>query len=136
MIDTEPRQWTPAEVRSLERLAPTHTAAEIADRLGRTANAVHQQAYLRKIRLQKSGDRDYRTKYSDALVEQCRALHDAGVQPKEISERTGVPLASVKAFVYYLQRADASLSLLAADDQLPPLNVDVEAPVAPDGGAR
>lgn len=131
-----PGPWNPAEVRALQRLAPTHTAAEIADRIGRSVNAVYQQAYLRNIKLQKAGDRDYRTKYSDALVEECRELHDAGVPPSEISARTGVPLGSVKAFVYYQQRADASLTLLENDDGLPDLNVDVEPPRAPEASRR
>jgi hypothetical protein len=106
--------WSEAERRRLRRLAATYTAAQIADQLGRTVNAVRQQAYLHGIALQKAGDADYRTKYPDALVERARVLHEAGEKPRAIAELIGVPVGSVKSFVYYQGRLEASRSLVAA----------------------
>lgn len=96
----------------MRRLAPTSTAKEIAPALDRTPSAVHQRAYLLKVPLQKAGDRDYRTKYPDAAVERTRALHEEGLTPTEISRQTGVPIGSVKSFVYYQGRHNASLAIL------------------------
>ena len=106
------RRWLPDDDRTLRRLSPTRTAKQIARALGRTSNAVHQRAHLLHIPLQKAGDRDYRTKYPDTVVERARALHEAGLTPSEITRATGVPIGSVKSFIYYRGRHAASLALL------------------------
>lgn len=49
------RAWSEAERRTIRRLAKSHTAKAIADRLGRTPAAVHQQAYRLGVRLKKRG---------------------------------------------------------------------------------
>jgi hypothetical protein len=104
------RTWSRREDRTIRRLAATHTAKQLAELLpGRTVNAIHQRAYRLKVRLQKAGDRDYRTKDSDALVERVRQLHEQGKAPSAISRETGVPIGSVKSFAYYRARAQASL---------------------------
>lgn len=107
------KPWSRFEDGRIRRLAATHTAKQLAALLpGRTVNAIHQRAYLLKVRLQKAGDRDYRTKYPDALVERVRQLHEQGKAPSAIARETGVPLGSVKSFVYYRGRAQASLVLI------------------------
>lgn len=106
------RTWTPAEDALLRRRAPTSTAKQLARSLGRTPNAVHQRAYRLRVRLQKAGDLDYRTKYPDRDVEQARALHESGMPPSEIARKTGIPIGSIKSFVYYRGRAAASLVLV------------------------
>lgn len=111
------KRWTRADKRTLRRLAPTHTAEQIAAVVGRTVNAVRQQAHLLGIQLQKFGDQNHSTKYSDALVERIRQMHDDGMAPKAIARETGVPLGSVKSFVYYRLRPTASLTLLATAQQ-------------------
>lgn len=106
------KPWTYAEQAELRRLAPTHTAEQIGALLHRTSHAVHQQAYKLKGRLQKAGDQNHGTKYSDALVEQIRTMHELGTKPAAIARETGVPIGNVKAFVYYRNRSSASLALL------------------------
>lgn len=99
--------WTPTEDRELRRMAAEFKAAEIAKALGRTPAATRQRAYKLKVRLEKDGERRHLAKYSDAVVERCRELHDAGKGPAAIARETGVPVGSVKAFVYYRQRTAA-----------------------------
>lgn len=113
MPDPTPiRPWTPSEDAVIRREGGGKTAAQIGLMLGRTTNAVHQRAYRLKVSLQKCGDADYRTKYSDAVVEQARRLHEEGIGPAEISQRLGVPYASIKQFMYYAGRFEASVSLV------------------------
>lgn len=108
------RFWTYDERACLKRLAPTHKAEDIAKLLGRTPHAVREQATLMKVPLRQRGELRHGTKYPDALVERIRAMHEAGAKPAQISRQTGVPLSSVKSFVYYPNRAEASLALLNA----------------------
>lgn len=105
-------RWTPTEDRYIRRAAPYRTARQMARVLGRTVNAVHQRAYLLKVPLQKAGDRDYRTKYSDVVVEAARTMHEAGAGPKAIARDLGVPEGSVRSFIYYRGRCAASMLLL------------------------
>lgn len=100
-------RWTHSQDRELRRLAQHLPAADIASAIGRTVHAVRQRAYLLKVRLEKDGERRHGAKYPDATVERCRELHDAGKAPAEIARETGVPLGSVKAFVYYRVRTHA-----------------------------
>lgn len=104
--------WTFAEKKQLRQMAPTHNAAQIGKVLGRTTHAVRQQAHLQKVRLQKAGDRNARTKYSDSLVEAIRSMHEGGKGPTQIARETGVPIGNVKAFVYFSNRASSSRVLL------------------------
>jgi DNA-directed RNA polymerase specialized sigma24 family protein len=105
MPDPTPiRLWTPEEDRVIRREGGGKTAQQLALMLGRTKNAVHQRAYLLRVSLQKYGDADYRTKYSDEVVEQARQMHDCGLGPAEIARRLRVPLVSVRSFVYYQGR--------------------------------
>lgn len=106
------KRWATADDRAIAKLAATHTAKQLAKVLGRSVHAVHQRAYRKRVRLQKAGDADFRTKYSDAVVEQARKLHEAGVGPRAIARRIGVPEGSVRSFVYYRGRAHASLVLV------------------------
>lgn len=106
------RPWTSTEDRTIRRLGSTRTAKQLAQMLRRTPCAVHQRAYRLRVRLQKDGDRDFRTKYSDCLVESIRALHEAGLGPRVIASRVHVPEGSVRSFCYYRGRLNASLSLL------------------------
>lgn len=76
---------------------------------------MRQQAHLLRIQLQKAGDFNHGTKYPDALVERIRAMHEGeGKGPTAIARETGVPIGNVKAFIYYANRASASLVLLDA----------------------
>jgi hypothetical protein len=106
------QRWSTHERRLLRRRAPHATALEIAAELGRTVHAVRQRAHLDGVPLQKAGDRDYRTKYSDQVVERARALHEAGAPPKRIARELAVPIGSIKSFVYYRARLPASITLL------------------------
>lgn len=110
--------WTPKEDRALQRMADRFTAKQIARAIGRTPAAVHQRAYLKRVKLQKAGDRDFRTKYSDALVERVRQLHEQGKAPSAIARETGVPVGSVKSFAYYRGRSSASLILLDSRERV------------------
>lgn len=77
---------------------------DLAAELGRTVHAVRQRAFLLGVSLMKYGDADFRTKYSDAQVEACRVMHESGSGPAAIARATGIPLASVRSFVYYAGR--------------------------------
>lgn len=106
-------RWKPQEDRAIARMAERFTAKQIAQVLGRTPAAVHQRACIKRVKLQKAGDRDYRTKYPDTTVERARQLHDAGYGPRAIAQLLGVPEGSVRSFVYYRGRSSASLTLIS-----------------------
>ena len=64
----------------------------------------NSKAHARKISLILYGERHPAAKYSDALVEEARILHDEGIAPKAIAERLGVPRGTIRSFVEYKHR--------------------------------
>ncbi|HEU5102314.1 MAG TPA: hypothetical protein VFU22_25000 [Roseiflexaceae bacterium] len=97
-------RWSHQEIRTLRSLAGEVSPDVIAERLGRTRIAVVARARMLSISLALYGERHPAAKYSDAIVEQARALYDLGLTPKTIAERLGVPRHAVKEFVYYKSR--------------------------------
>jgi hypothetical protein len=89
----------------LRQLAGQVAPAVIAERLGtRTRAAVIARGRLLHISLMSYGEHHPAAKYSDALVEQARTLHDEGIKPRAIAEQLGIPVGAVKSFVYYQHR--------------------------------
>lgn len=95
------RPWTDAEIAIIREMAGSVTSFQIAEQLGRTNTQVKYAAASRGISLKLYGERAPGAKYSNALVEQARDLHDAGVKPKRIAEMIGMPYWAVCDAVYY-----------------------------------
>lgn len=95
------RAWTETEDKTLKALAAELSSYQLAQRLGRSSDAVKKRAVRLGVSLRKHGERCAHAKYSNAVVEQARGLHEAGVMPREISRRLGVPYWNVCDFVYF-----------------------------------
>jgi hypothetical protein len=115
MIATDARsaRWTDEEDAVLRRLAPTHSARQIGQVIGRSKLAVYGRAQRRGWRLPvKTGDLDQRTKHPDSLVEWTRRQREQGMPVSKIAQKAGVPYSIVKSWVYFEARRSASLSLV------------------------
>lgn len=95
------RLWTDAEDKIIRLMAPEYSAAQIARSLDRTTDAVKNRCRAKRVSLKKRGERAESAKYSNAITEWARQLHDDGVRPKVISEVLRIPYWSVHSMVYY-----------------------------------
>jgi DNA-directed RNA polymerase specialized sigma24 family protein len=88
----------------LRSLAGQISLAEIAERLGRTKEAVRSRARTLKISLICYGERHPGAKYSDQMVEFARRMYEEGLKPRAIARVLDMPVGSVKDYVYYRGR--------------------------------
>lgn len=102
------RRWEPAEDFAIRRLARSQTAWQIGQSIDRSERAVFIRAQRLGVRLQKEGDRRPGHRWSDAVVEQARCLHDEGKGPAYIAKALGIPRNTVRAFVHYRYRLGAA----------------------------
>jgi hypothetical protein len=98
------RPWTAAEDRRLRELAPYSQAAEIGAKLMRSLHSVKHRARRLGISLFKHGDCNPDTRYSDALIEQARQMHDGGHGPRYIAKELGINEWTLRSALYYRQR--------------------------------
>ena len=101
------RAWERSEDQRLRAMAPNASSKEIAAALGRTRDAVMHRARVLRISLLKTGDAAPNTKYSDALIEKARQLHDQGYGPRWIAKRLEINECTLRAALYYRQRVAA-----------------------------
>lgn len=101
------RAWERSEDQRLRAMASTASSIEIGVALGRTREAVMHRARVLKISLLKTGDAAPNTKYSDALIENARQLHDQGYGPRWIAKRLEINERTLKSALYYQQRRAA-----------------------------
>lgn len=97
-------RWTHAEIKVLRDLAGQVSVRVIAERIGRTCEAVKARAHMLKLDLRLYGERHPRAKYSDDLVERARVLYDEGMGPRAIAKQLNIPHSSVSDFVRYRRR--------------------------------
>lgn len=72
--------WTAPQLATLRRMAPTHSAKEIAAATGKTRKAVQRFAERKKIRI----ERRWR-KFTDAEVRAVRDMVSRGVEQKAVA---------------------------------------------------
>lgn len=96
--------WSHEEIKMLRELAGTMPARMIAERIGRNFAATRVKARQLRIGLTCYGEHCSWAKYSNALVEEARSLHDEGIGATEIAKRLGVPLSSIEDYIYYRRR--------------------------------
>lgn len=100
------RYWTTAEENRLRRLAPYHTAAEIARLLKRTEKAIVDRARLLGIQRQKYGDDHTSTRYRDDMVrEMLRRYFREGQSVRRIAAALGVARSTVVSYTSGQRRA-------------------------------
>ena len=93
--------WTEEETRTLKANAAAMTADQLAELLGRTRDSIKGQARKLGVSLRKHGEACSWAKYSNAIVDKARDLHERGVPPRKISEQLSVPYWNVCDFVYF-----------------------------------
>jgi len=84
------QRWTPQDHQTIRTFAGIESAKQIAVRLGRTHPATLEQARLIGVSLQLVGEHHHAARYSDAQMDRCRALHDAGWTITDIAAETGI----------------------------------------------
>ena len=95
------KAWTEADDKLLKKNAATMTSAELSKLLDRGPSAIKHRASKLGISLKKYGEKCSYAKYSDAVCEKARELHDGGMRPVDISRKLNVPYWNVCDFVYY-----------------------------------
>ena len=98
------RLWTKAEDARIRALAATCNSTAIAAVLDRTSDAVKHRARRIGVSLKKCGDNAPNVKYSDALIEAARQLHDQGYGPRWIASRLNINEWTLRSALYYRQR--------------------------------
>lgn len=98
------RPWTPDELDRLRDMAATSSSYEIAAAQGRGADGVKHAARRRGIALRKCGELCPNARYSDALIEKARVLHEQGYGPRWISKRLEINEHTLRSALYFAQR--------------------------------
>ena len=98
------RPWSREEDAVIRQYAMTEHSHQIGLRLGRSVDAVKHRARRIGVSLTKCGDAAPNTRYSDALIEQARQMHDAGHGPRYISRELGINEFTLRSALYYCQR--------------------------------
>ncbi|EGF0850588.1 hypothetical protein LDR16_001114 [Salmonella enterica] len=81
------------------------TIAEVAIRLGKTADCVSKRAQRLGVSYRKTGDFHHATKYSDSDVELICILRDDGMGFPEIARKFEMPKSSAEAIYHRRQTA-------------------------------
>ena len=97
--------WTSTEVARLRELAGTMVAPKIAAALGRTTASVTNQCQRLGIKLKARGQAHQTARHSDFSVAECWRLRRQGFGPSLISDRTGIPVSTVKAIIHCRRRS-------------------------------
>ena len=86
----DPRAWTPAELSTLRRMAPTHSWEEVAAAIGRSKWAVKGKAAKLRISFRKHGELHHATRYSTATLERIHTLRAQGWSHQRIADELGM----------------------------------------------
>lgn len=108
------RPWTREEDAVLRNNAIRATAADIGALIGRTRDSVKYRAIRIGVALTKYGDAAPNTRYSDALIEQARQMHEGGHGPRYISRELGINEHTLRSALYWVQRKRPAILELAA----------------------
>ncbi|NOF88419.1 hypothetical protein [Vibrio cholerae] len=98
---TTRQRWSEAENLFLAKHAQDMSSDEIAEKLGRTKQAVNSKAENLGISMRKHGEKHHLAKVSNHDVELCRQLHDEGVKPCEIAEKMELGYTYVQWILNY-----------------------------------
>ncbi|RBM46235.1 hypothetical protein DLR66_04860 [Vibrio paracholerae] len=94
-------RWSETENLFLAKHAKEMSSDEIAEKLGRTTDAVKSKAERLGICMKKYGEKHHLAKVSNHDVELCRQLHDEGVRPCEIAEKMELGYTYVQWILNY-----------------------------------
>lgn len=94
-------RWTKAELQYLRTHGGKVSLAEIAAAIGRTRAAVACKAVEIGVDCKTYGERHWMSRHSDADVDLCRQLHEAGLSVPEIAEKMEMPRGTVGNIVHY-----------------------------------
>ncbi len=90
-------EWTAAEVFTLRRMWPKHSAKEIASRLNTTRNSVIGKAHRLGLPAKASGHAEYAKVRSDDTKATFRALWlSSSLTFKGISDRMRIPMQTLR----------------------------------------
>lgn len=82
--------WSDRELRALRRLARTHTKAQAAAELGRSAGSVRYAAQRARVSFVKLGEAHSSSRWPASTVAEAVALREQGLTVRAIGARLGV----------------------------------------------
>lgn len=99
------QRWTDAEDGALRTRYAHEPTRVIAADLGRTVHAVRYRAQLLGLRATRTGTHHHRTRWTGAIVERARDLHEHTDWPADrIAAELGVPRDTIHDWIHYRTR--------------------------------
>lgn len=84
------KQYTTVDIRTIREMALTHTAAQIARKLGRTTTAIYKVAGFHSISLSTGCQKTHTMKEVKEVVR----LRNSGMKFRAVAEATGISLST------------------------------------------